>query len=82
MKLKKCKELIKWLLISGLGAAIVCYLSISHLCLMDVADQKDFAKVIISLFGTFFGFSFCLAGDYRQPVFNHTYQKYDDYRAL
>lgn len=58
--MKKYKELIKWLLISGLGAAIVCYLSISHLCSMTTADQKDFAKVIISLFGTFLGFLFAL----------------------
>lgn len=60
MKLKKCKEPIKWLIISSLCGFVVCYLSYIHLATMTLADQRDVAKVIISLFGTFLGFLFTL----------------------
>lgn len=60
MRLKKHKEPIKWLLISSLSALFVCYLAHSPLSLMSIADQKDIAKVIISLFGTILGFLFAL----------------------
>lgn len=60
MKLKKYKEPINWLLISSLCGFCVCYFACTHLAAMTLADQRDVAKVIISLFGTFLGFLFTL----------------------
>lgn len=60
MRLKKHKEPIKWLLISSLSALCVCYLAHNPLSAMSVTDQRDIAKVIISLFGTILGFLFAL----------------------
>lgn len=60
MKLKKHKEPIKWLLISSLSALFVCYLAYNPLSAMNIADQRDISKVIISLFGTILGFLFAL----------------------
>lgn len=60
MKSKKYKEPINWLLISGLCGFVVCYFTHTHLATMTLANQRDVAKVIISLFGTFLGFLFTL----------------------
>lgn len=60
MRLSKHKELIKWLLISSLLAIFLCYLARSPLSTMSITDQRDIAKVIISLFGTILGFLFTL----------------------
>lgn len=60
MKLKKYKEPIIWLLIGSCIALAVCIFSNSQLSLMALNDQRDIAKVIISLFGTFLGFLFAL----------------------
>lgn len=60
MKLSKHKEPIKWLLISSLISLCVCYFSYGTFSTMSIADQRDVAKVVISLFGTFLGFLFTL----------------------
>lgn len=60
MKLKRYKEPTIWLLISSCIALAVCILFNSQFSVMTVSEQRDIAKVIISLFGTFLGFLFAL----------------------
>lgn len=60
MRLKQYKEPIIWLLIGSCIALAVCIFSKSQLTTMAVNDQRDIAKVVISLFGTFLGFLFAL----------------------
>lgn len=60
MKLNKHEEPIKWLLISSLASLCICYFFYGAFSAMSIADQRDIAKVVISLFGTFLGFLFTL----------------------